>query len=52
MKKSVFLTFFAVGLLALTSCGSEELGTDVSKSDTPVSFGTYVGRTAQTRGSD
>lgn len=52
MKKSVFLTFFAVGLLALTSCGSEELGTDVSKSDTPVSFGTYVGRTTQTRGSD
>lgn len=52
MKKSVFLTFLATGMLALTGCSSEDLDTGVAKSDVPVNFGTYVGRTAQSRGSD
>lgn len=52
MKKSVFLTFLATGMLALTGCSSEDLDTGVAKSDVPVNFGTYVGRPAQSRGSD
>lgn len=53
MKKFYFMAFIATAALTMMSCSNDDIttGADFSKNETTViNFSTYLGRTAQTRG--
>lgn len=55
MKKVYFMAFIATAALTVMSCSNDDIttGGDLSKNEaTPISFSTYLGRTAQTRGTE
>ena len=55
MKKVYFMAFIATAALTMMSCSNDDIttGGDLSKNEaTPISFSTYLGRTAQTRGTE